>query len=81
MLISEVQSIGNNAIGKFNYSKANSTVESLLKYLKQLDIVRDYKLEIYGDKQIKGKMYFNITVQSSRTLREISFNIATGRGV
>lgn len=81
MLISEVQSIGNNAIGKFNYSKANATVESLLRYLKQLDIVRDYKLEIYGDKQIKGKMYFNITVQSSRTLREISFNIATGRGI
>jgi len=81
MLISEVQAIGNNAIGKFNYSKAGETVQSLLRYLKQLDIVRDYKLEIYGDREIKGKMYFNITIMSSRTLREISFNIATGRGV
>jgi len=81
MLIGEVQAIGNNAIGKFNYQKASGTVDSLLKYLKQLDIVRDYQLEIYGDKQEKGKMYYNITVQSSRTLREISFNVATGKGV
>ena len=81
MLISEVQAIGNNAIGKFNYAKAGTTVQSLLKYLKQIDVVRDYKLQIYADKEIKGKMYFNITIQSSRTLREISFNVATGRGV
>jgi len=81
MLIGEVQAIGNNAIGKFNYQKASGTVDSLLKYLKQLDIVRDYQLEIYGDKQEKGKMYYNITVQSSRTLREISFNVATGKGI
>ena len=81
MLISEIQAIGNNAIGKFNYSKASQTVESLLKYLKQLDILKDYNIEVFGDKQIKGKLYFNITIQSSRTLREISFNVATGRGV
>lgn len=81
MLISEVQAIGNNAIGKFNYAKAGETVRSLLDYLKKLDVVRDYNMQIYGDKEIKGKLYFNIIIQSSRTLREISFNIATGRGV
>lgn len=81
MLISEVQAIGNNSIGKFGYSKITSSVESLLGYLKQLDIVRDYSLNAYADKEIKGKMYFNITIKSSRTLREIAFNIATGRGV
>ena len=81
MLIGEVQAIGNNGIGKFNYSKVIAKVESLLVYLKQLDIVRDYGLDAYADKDEKGKLYFNINIKSSRTLRDISFNIATGRGV
>lgn len=81
MLIGEVQSIGNNGIGKFNYNKVISKVESLLVYLKQLDIVRDYSLDAFADKDEKGKLYFNISVKSSRTLRDISFNITTGRGV
>jgi hypothetical protein len=81
MVIAEVQSISQNAIGKFAYAKLNAKVDALLAFLKSNDVIRDYQLESYADKEIKGKLYFNITLKSSRTLREISFNIATGRGV
>lgn len=80
MIISEVQAISKNAIGKFGYSKITSKVEALLNYLKINDIVRNYSLDAYADKQEKGKLYFNITLLSSRTLREISFSVASGRG-
>jgi hypothetical protein len=81
MVIGEVQAIGKNAIGKFAYSKLSAKVEALLSFLKTNDIIRDYQLESYADKTVKGKIYFNITLKSSRTLRQISFNIATGKGV
>lgn len=81
MVIEEVQSISKNSIGKFAYSKLSAKVEALLSFLKTNDIIRDYQLESYADKTVKGKIYFNITLKSSRTLRQISFNIATGRGV
>lgn len=81
MIISEVQAISKNAIGKFGYSKINTRVEALLDFLKVNDIIRNYRLDVYADKKEKGKMYFNITLVSSRTLREVSFNIASGRGV
>jgi hypothetical protein len=80
MIISEVQAISKNAIGKFGYSKITDKVEALLNFLKINDIVRNYSLDAYADKQEKGKMYFNITLVSSRTLRELSFNVASGRG-
>lgn len=81
MVISEVQAIGRNSLGKFGYSKINSKVEALLNFLKVNDIIRNYSLDIFADKKEKGKLYFNITLVSSRTLREISFNVASGRGV
>ena len=80
MVISEVQAIGKNSIGKFGYSKINTKVEALLNFLKINDIIRNYSLDMYADKKEKGKIYFNITLVSSRTLREISFNVASGRG-
>lgn len=80
MVISEVQAISKNAIGKFGYSKITNKVEALLNFLKNNDIVRNYTLDAYADKVEKEKMYFNITILSSRTLREISFNVASGRG-
>ena len=81
MVIGEVQSLSKNSIGKFAYSKLSAKVEALLSFLKTNDIIRDYQLESYADKIVKGKLYFNITLKSSRTLRQISFNIATGKGV
>ena len=80
MIISEVQAISKNAIGKFGYSKIQNKVEALLDFLAKNDIIRSYTVDAYADKIEKGKMYFNITIVSSRTLREISFNVASGRG-
>lgn len=79
MVISEVQAIGRNSLGKFSVSKINTKVEALLNFLKTNDIIRDYKLDSYADRIERGKLYFDITLQSSRTLREISFSVASGR--
>jgi len=80
MVISEIQSISKNAIGKFGHSKIANKVEALLKFLKNNDIIKNYSLDSYADKIEKGKLYFEVTLLSSRTLKEISFNVASGRG-
>lgn len=80
MIIAEIQTMSRNSIGKFAANKLIAKVESFLDFLKSNDIVRDYKMDALADKVDKGKLYFNISVLSSRTLREVSFNIATGRG-
>lgn len=81
MIISEIQAISKNAIGKFAVSKVSSKVEALLSFLKSNNIIREFTLDVIADKQERGKLYFNITITSSRTLREISFSVASGRSV
>lgn len=80
MIIAEIQSLGTNAIGKMGYDKVIRDVDALLLFLKTNDIIRDYTFESYADRLIKGKLYFNISIISVRTLRSISFNVSTGRG-
>lgn len=81
MVISEVQALGTNSIGKFAHDSLIRNVDSLLNFLKNTDIIRDYKFDAIADKYDRGKLYFNITMTSVRTLRNISFNVATGRSV
>lgn len=81
MIIAEVQAMGNNAIGKFANDSLISAVDNFLQELKRNDFIRDYNFDAYADKVDRGKIYFNISVVSVRTLRSISFNVATGRGV
>lgn len=81
MIISEVQSLGINSIGKFSYDRLIRNVDALLNILKSSDIIRDYKFDAYADKLDRGKLYFTISVVSVRTLRSISFSVATGKGV
>lgn len=81
MIIQEVQAISRNSIGKFSHDSAIRSVDSLLLFLKQSDIIRDYKFDVTADRLDKGKLYFFINITSSRTLRSISFNVATGRSV
>lgn len=81
MIISELQAMGANAIGKMGYDKLIRNVDAMLTVLKSNDIVRDYSFDAYADRSIRGKIYFNISLVSVRTLRKISFNVATGRGV
>lgn len=79
MVISEVQAIGRNSLGKFAPYKVEEKVDALLKFLKVNDIIKNYKLDMYADKTDRGKIYFEITMVSSRTLREISFSVGSGR--
>jgi hypothetical protein len=81
MIIAEVQSLGRNALGKFSHDRLIRNVDALLSSLKLTDIVRDYSFDAYADRLIRGKMYFNISIVSVRTLRSISFNVATGKGM
>jgi hypothetical protein len=37
-------------------------------------------MDASADKYNKGTIYFNISITSSRTLRQISFNVSTGKG-
>lgn len=80
MIISEIQSLGTNAIGKMGYDKVIRDVDAMMSVLKRNDIIRDYTFDSYADRLIKGKLYFNISIVSVRTLRTISFNVSTGRG-
>lgn len=79
-IISEIQSLGNLAIGKFGYDKIISHVEEFMLALKTSKVVVDYKVDSSADAMQRGTIYFNITVTSSRTLRKISFNVSTGKG-
>jgi hypothetical protein len=80
MIIAEIQSLGTNAIGKMGYDKVIRDVDAMLLTLKTGDIIRDYTFDAYADRLIRGKLYFNISIISVRTLRTISFNVSTGRG-
>jgi hypothetical protein len=80
MIIAEIQSFGSNAIGKFSHDRLIRNVDALLNILKSSDIIRDYYFDAFADRMVKGKIYFNISVVSVRTLRSISFNVGTGKG-
>lgn len=81
MIIEEIQALGTNAIGKFSYDRLVRSADALMLMLKNSGIIQNYTLDAYADRIIRGKVYFNITVTSVRTLRSISFNVATGKGV
>jgi len=80
-IINEVQSLGNLAIGGFGYEKIISYVQEFLSALKSSGALVNYRMDSYADREERGVLYFNISVTSSRTLREISFNVATGKGI
>lgn len=79
VIISEIQSLGNVAIGKFGYDKIIRYVEEYLALLQQSRLIINYRVDSYADKYEKGILYFNINITSARTLRSISFNVATGK--
>lgn len=79
VIISEIQSLGNVAIGKFGYDKIIRYVEEYMALLQQSRLIINYKVDSFADKYDKGILYFNINITSARTLRSISFNVATGK--
>lgn len=80
MLINEIKALTTETIGKFSSQKAVSEVEKMLNYLKINGIVSDYQMEAYMDAEVKGKIYFDISVLSSLGLRKMSFLISSGQG-
>lgn len=79
VIISEIQSLGNVAIGKFGYDKIIRYVEEYMALLQDSGLIINYKVDSFADKYEKGILYFNINITSARTLRSISFNVATGK--
>jgi hypothetical protein len=80
LVIREIQSLGNLAVGKFGYEKVISYVEEFLSALQSSKVIVDYSVNASVNRPDKSTLYFNISITSSRTLREISFNVATGKG-
>lgn len=80
MLINEIRALSTDTSGKFAAQKAVSDVQKMLSYLKTNGIVSDYQMEAYMDPEIKGKIYFDISVLSSLGLRKMSFLISSGQG-
>ena len=80
MLINEIRALSTDTSGKFAAQKAVSDVQKMLSYLKTNGIISDYQMEAYMDAEIKGKIYFDISVLSSLGLRKMSFLISSGQG-
>jgi phosphotransacetylase len=79
MLINEIKALSNNNISKFSSQKAVEDVRKLLSFLKTNNIIADYTFEAYSDQEIKGKLYFDISVTSSLGLKKMSFSISSGK--
>lgn len=80
LVIREIQSLGNLAVGKFGYDKITSYVEEFLSALQSSNVIVDYSMNVSASKVDKSTLYFNISITSSRTLRQISFNVSSGKG-
>lgn len=79
MLINEIKALSNNNMSKFSSQKAVEDVRKLLSFLKTNNIISDYTFEAYSDQEIKGKLYFDISVVSSLGLKKLSFSISSGK--
>lgn len=80
MLNNEIRALTTDTVGKFSAQKSASDVQKMLQYLKSNGIISDFEFEAYMDTEIKGKMYFDVSVVSPLGLRKISFSIASGQG-
>lgn len=80
MLNNEIRALTTDTVSKFSAQKAASDVQKMLQYLKSNGIISDFDFEAYMDSEIKGKMYFDVSILSSLGLKKISFSIASGQG-
>ena len=82
MVINEILGISNSAIGKFSYDIIKEKLQSMFNSLKKTtpSIIQDYRFEMYADKKQKGKIYLEIDLISSNSLKKINFNILAGPG-
>jgi len=78
MLVSEINNISNDGIGKNSEEKVISQVENLLQLLLGTRVVKDYKLQTYASKTERGFLIFEINLVSSLGLKNINFSVTTG---
>lgn len=82
MVINEILGISNSVIGKFSYDIIREKLQAMFNALKKTTpaIIQDYRFEMYADKKQKGKIYLEIDLVSSHSLKKINFNILAGPG-
>jgi hypothetical protein len=80
MVINEIKSIGYDSIGKFAYDTITAKVRSMLDLLVATKAIRDYSLDAFADRYIKGYMIFQLTLISSSNLSNIKFSVSAGPG-
>jgi len=83
MITNEINAICDSATGKFSYDIIKEKIQQMLNSLKisTPSILRDYRFEMYADKQQRGKVYVEIDLISSHAIKKISLNILAGPGV
>lgn len=80
MVINEVKSIGYDSIGKFAYDSVTAKIRGMLDLLVASKVIRDYSLDAYADRYIKGSMIFQLTLVSTLNLKNIKFSVSAGPG-
>lgn len=82
MVMNEILSIVQSNTGKFAYDTIKEKTRGMFEALKNSSpsIVRDYRFEMFADKQQRGKVYMEIDIISSHALKKISFGILAGPG-
>jgi hypothetical protein len=82
MVMNEILSIVQSNTGKFAYDTIKEKTIGMFEVLKNSSpsVLRDYRFEMYADKQQRGKVYMEIDLISSNALKKISFGILAGPG-
>jgi DNA/RNA endonuclease YhcR with UshA esterase domain len=80
MVINEIKSIGYDSIGKFAYETVTAKVRAMLNILVATKAIRDYSLDAYADKYVKGSLIYQITLVSALSLKSIKFSVSAGPG-
>jgi hypothetical protein len=78
MLVNEIKNIANHGIGKNAEEKVISRVESMLSLLQSADVIKQYKLQTYASKVVRGFLIFDINLTSCLGLKNINFSVTTG---
>jgi hypothetical protein len=80
MVINEIKSIGYDSIGKFAYETVLAKVRKMLDILVASKAIREYSLDAYVDRYVKGSMIFQLSLVSSLNLKNIQFSVSAGPG-
>lgn len=80
MVINEIKNIFNDGVGKNSEEKVTSQVKNILELLVGARVIKNYTMEAYGSKTIRGLLIFEINLVSALGLKNINFSVTTGPG-